>query len=427
MAGQPFKNYTLHKEIGKGGMASVFLATDTDSGRDVAIKFLLPAIASNRAFVDQFVEEFRANQYLKHANIVETIEGGEHDGRWYIVMELLTGGSLKELLREGKRPPLDLAVHVVINTIKGLQHSHHCGIVHQDMKPANLMVQADGSIKIADFGISKIAGPAQWTETGKIKGTPAYMSPEQAAGKEPNYKWDLFSTGVVFYELIAGFNPFGAKDPQAALKKIVGENPPPLVRSIPTVPFKLETIIAKLLEKEPDRRYQNADSVLGDLQVLTRDLQLAYSQDIFREWMEDPDTMGRRLAAHRSRFLLESGKALLAKGRDFADVGVWQVYRAALTDRTNQEAAALLQSAAQQHGFLLQKTTSMDITALEKKLAEKPDDIGLLLQAARLYRTERNPLQTYFYARMALSLAPLDQGNIAAVEKVLGKNKLQHL
>jgi serine/threonine protein kinase len=425
--GQDFKNYKLSHEIGKGGMATVYLATEVDTGRQVAIKFLLPSIASNQGFVRQFVEEFRANQYLRHANIVETIEGGEHDGRWFMTMELLTGGSLKDLLREGKRLPLDLGAHVIINVLKGLQHSHHCGIVHQDMKPANLMIQTDGSIKIADFGISKIAGPAQFKETGKIRGTPAYMSPEQAGGKEPNYRWDIFSTGVMFYELIAGFNPFGAKDPQAALKKIVGENPPPLVRSVPTVPFRFEVVIAKMLEKDPDKRYQNADSILGDLQKITRDLQLAYSQDIFREWMEDPETMNLRLAAHRSRFHLEAGKALLAKGKDFADIGLWEVYRAALTDRHNAEAAQLLQTAAQQHHFLLEKSTSMDIQALEKKLADKPDDISLLLQTARVYRTERNPLQTYFYARMALSLAPLDPGNIAAVEKVLGPKKLAHL
>jgi serine/threonine protein kinase len=427
VAGQPFKNYTLEREIGKGGMASVYLATDNDSGRKVAIKFLLPSIASNQSFVRQFVEEFRANQYLRHANIVETIEGGEHDGRWFMAMELLDGGSLKDLLRLGHRFPLDLAVHVIINTLKGLQHSHHCGIVHQDMKPANLMIQKDGSIKIADFGISRIAGPGVWTPTGKIRGTPAYMSPEQAGGKEPTYRWDLFSTGVMFYELVAGFNPFGAKDPQAALKKIVGENPPPLVRAVPTIPFDLEVILARMLEKDPDRRYQNADSILGDLQVLTRKLQLAYSQDIFREWMEDSDTMSRRLAAHRGRYHLEQGKALLERGAEYADLAVWQFYRAALTDRANQEAGRLLQSAAQAHGYLLQKTSSMDIQALEKKLSDKPDDIASLLQAARLYRTERNPLQTYFYARMALSLAPLDAGNVAAVGKVIGAKKLEHL
>jgi serine/threonine protein kinase len=421
-----FKNYTIERELGKGGMAAVYLARD-QSGRPVALKFLLPHIATNDVFIRQFMEEFRANQFLRHANIVETIDGGEHEGKWFIAMEYLDGGSLKELLRDRPRPPLDLAVHVAINVLKGLQHSHHCGIVHQDMKPANLMVQQDGSIKIADFGISRIASPALWTPTGKIKGTPSYMAPEQAAGREPNYKWDIFSTGVIVYELVAGFNPFGAKDPQDALRKIAGENAPPLMRAVPTVPYDIEVVIAKMLEKDPDRRYQNVDAILGDLQRITAKLQLVYSQEVLRDWMTDPGRVGAALTSNRSRFHLEQGRKLVATGKATADVGLWEIYRAALLDPDAEEPRLLLHETARTQGYSLQTSNAMAIKSLEARLADHPDDIKSLLQVARLYRADGNVLQTFYFARSALSLAPLDPGVISSVDKALGAGKVQYL
>ena len=427
MSQRTFKQYTIEREVGKGGMATIYLAHDQVTGRAVALKFLLPHISTNQAFVRQFMEEFRANQLLKHPNIVETIEGGEHEGQWFMAMEFLDGGSLKDLLRKGLRLPLDLAVHVVINVLKGLHHSHLSGIVHQDMKPANLMWQRDGSIKIADFGISRIASPELWTPTGRIKGTPAYMAPEQAKGQEPNYKWDLFSTGVVFYELIAGSNPFSAKDPQDAIKKVLGESPPPLMRDNPAIPLELERIVARMLQKDPDTRYLNVDTILVELQRLTQRLRLEYSQDVFRDWLTEPERVAQALAVRRSRALLEDGRKLLAKGRALADVGLWTVYRAALVDRTNRDAAQALHEAAREHGFILQKSNSMATQQVEKRLQAAPDDIGLLLQAARLHRADANPLQTYYWARIALSIAPLDDQVRQQVEKVVGPGKLEHL
>lgn len=427
MDGSVFKNYTIDREVGKGGMATIYRARDNQTGRIVALKFLLPHIATNDSFVRQFMEEFRANQFLRHQNIVETIEGGEADGRWYIAMEFLDGGSLKELVKTRPRIPVDLAVHVTINVLKGLQHSHHAGIVHQDMKPANVMVQQDGSIKIADFGISRIASPALWTPTGKIKGTPAYMAPEQAAGKEPTYKWDIFSTGVMFYELLAGFNPFGSKDPQEALKKITSEDPPPLVRALPTISYDLEVVVRRMLEKDPDRRYANVDTILNDLHRVTQRLQLYYSQEVFRDWVIDPDRMGGALTSRRAAFFLETGRRMVAAGKSMADIGTWMVYLAALTDPSNGEARQLLHDAARDHGFTLKPSQTMDIKALEAKLKEHPDDMKSLLQLARLYRVESSILQTFYFARTALSLAPLDPSIAQQVEKLLGPGKLQYL
>ena len=424
---QQFKNYTIEGELGKGGMATVHLAVDGATGAKAAIKFLLPHIEGNEGFVREFIDEFRANQFLKHANIVEAIEAGQHEGRWYMVMELLDGGSLKDLLRERGRLPIDVALHVMINVLKGLSYSHHCGVVHQDVKPANLMVQKDGSIKIADFGISKMASPSQWTPTGRIRGTPAYMAPEQAGGKEPNYRWDIFSVGVVFYELLSGFNPFGAKDPQVALRKITGENPPPLMRVSATIPHDLEIIIAKMLEKDPDRRYGNVETILSDLQQATAKLKLVYSQDIFADWLRDQDRVGRDLTNHRSQFHLELGKSLLAKGRTLADVGLWHVYCAALIDPASPEPRQLLHQAARDNGFSLEKSNAMEIKSLEVRLTDEPGDLKALLQIARLYRAESSILQAFYFARSALSLAPLDAGIRQSVEKVLGPGKVQYL
>ena len=424
---QAFKYYVIDREVGKGGMATIYLAHDQRNNRPVAIKFLLPHIEGNQGFVRQFMEEFKANEFLKHQNIVEAIEAGEHEGRWYITMEYVDGGSLKELLRDRGRLPMDLAVHVMINVLKGLQYSHHCGVVHQDMKPANLMIMTEGSVKIADFGISKVASPDQWTPTGRIRGTPAYMAPEQVAGKEPTYRWDIFSAGVVFYELLAGFNPFGAKDPQVALKKITGENPPPILRAAPTIAMDLEVVVAHMLEKDPDKRYGNVEQILVDLQRITNKLQLSYSQDLFRDWLVEPERIVQGLTLQRSRFHLETGKRLLGQGRLMADVALWEIYRAALCSPQEQEPRQLLQDVARQFGFSLQKSNSMAIQSLEAKLCEQPDDIKSLLQLARLHRAENNVLQTFYFCRSALSLAPLDAGVREQAVKALGQGKIEYL
>jgi serine/threonine protein kinase len=427
VTGQLFKNYTIDREIGKGGMATIHLAKDMRTGRAVALKFLLPSIEGNEGFVRQFMEEFKANEFLKHQNIVEAIEAGQHEGRWYIAMEYIDGGSLKELVVERGRLPLDLAVHAMINVLKGLQYSHHCGVVHQDMKPANLMLMREGSVKIADFGISKVASPDVWIATGRIRGTPSYMAPEQAAGKEPTYRWDIFSTGVVFYELLAGFNPFGAKDPQVALKKITGENPPPLTRASATIPFDIEVIVARMLEKDPDKRYGNVETILVDLQKVTTKLQLQYSQELFRNWLEDPQRVTHGLAVARSRFHLEQARRLLAQGKPMADLALWEVYVAALENPHDQEPRTLLQEIARQQGFSLQKSNSMALKSLEARLSEHPDDIKSLIQAAKLHRAEANVLQTFFFCRSALSLAPLDAGVREQVAKTLGPGKIEYL
>jgi serine/threonine protein kinase len=282
-------------------------------------------------------------------------------------------------------------------------------------------------VKIADFGISRVASPALWTPTGKIRGTPAYMAPEQAGGREPNYKWDIFSAGVVFYELLAGFNPFGAPDPQVALKKIAGETPPPLLRVSPTMPLDVEAIVARMLEKDPDKRYANVETILVDLQRATSNLKLDYSQEVFRDWLADAEPVNAMLRGSRSAFHLDVARKLLSQGKAFSDVALWEVYRAALSDTGNQEARAMLPQVARENGYTMQASNSMAIKAAEARLAEQPDDVKLLLQVAKLYRAEGNVLQTFYFGRSALSLAPLDPGVRVAVDKVLGPGKLQYL
>jgi serine/threonine protein kinase len=289
------------------------------------------------------------------------------------------------------------------------------------------MVQRDGSVKIADFGISKVASPEQWTPTGRIRGTPAYMAPEQAGGKEPNYKWDIFSAGVVFYELLSGFNPFGAKDPQVALKRITGENPAPLIRVAVTMPHELEIVVARMLEKDPDKRYSSVEPILSDLQRITAKLRLDYSQALFARWLEEPAAVTAQLASDRSAYHLDLGRRLLSAGKAMADLALWHVYCAALADPQAQEPRAALQQVARDNGFSLQKSNSMAINQLEARLAEQPDDVTTLLQIARLYKAEATILQTYYFARTALSLAPLDAGVRATVEKALGPGKVEWL
>jgi serine/threonine protein kinase len=266
--GQRVDRFEVLELLGGGGMGVVYRARDTRLSRTVALKFLPPELTRDPRAKERFEQEARAASSLDHPNLCTILELGETpDGRLYIAMPCYDGETLRRRLESGPLP-IDEAVDIAAQIARGLAKAHRNGIVHRDVKPANLIVTADGVVKILDFGLAKLAGLAAVSRTGSSAGTPAYMSPEQARGDEVDARTDLWSLGVVLYEMLAGRRPFRGEREQAVIYAILHERPQPLGELRPEVPPELARIVERLLAKEPDDRYPSIEEPLTGLRSL---------------------------------------------------------------------------------------------------------------------------------------------------------------
>ena len=250
--------YVLEERIAVGGMGSVMAATDERLGRRVAVKLLKEELAHDPRFVERFRREARAVASLSHANIASVFDYGEHDGRRFIVMELAPGHDLGTILREQGRMSPDRAVRIAAQICEALSHAHAAGIVHRDVKPANVIVDGNGRVKVTDFGIARAAGDARLTATGSVMGTAQYISPEQASGQEVGPATDQYSMGVVLYEMLTGEVPFSGDSPLAVAMRHSSDPIPPPSHKVPVVPPELDAVVARATEKDPSRRYPDA-------------------------------------------------------------------------------------------------------------------------------------------------------------------------
>jgi serine/threonine protein kinase/tetratricopeptide (TPR) repeat protein len=264
--GTMVSHYKITGKLGAGGMGEVFLAQDTELDRTVALKFLPPHLCQDEDCRKRFKREAQAAAKLSHPNIVTIHEVGEHQTRPYFVMEHVEGRSLRDM--KGEELDLDRIVGIAIQLCDGLQMAHAAGVIHRDIKPSNIVIDSSGRPKLLDFGLATVKGGEHLTKTGSTLGTVGYMSPEQIEGKETDAKSDLFSLGVVLYELIANKSPFRRDDETATLKAILHDAPEPLARYKSDVPDDLQRIVTKLLEKDPSLRYQSASGVIPDLKKL---------------------------------------------------------------------------------------------------------------------------------------------------------------
>jgi eukaryotic-like serine/threonine-protein kinase len=261
--------YQVVRKLGAGGMANVYLAEDQELGRRVAIKILNDRHANDEQFVERFRREAKNAAALSHPNIVSIYDRGEAEGTYYIAMEYLDGRSLKELIVSRGPAPLNVAIEYARQILSALRFAHRHGIVHRDIKPHNVLVDADGRVKVTDFGIAR-AGASQMTEAGSIVGTAQYLSPEQARGTNVDQRSDLYSLGIVLYELLTGTLPFNGDTPVEIAMKHLSQTPELPSHLRPELPRELDLVVTRALAKDPDERYQSAEEMDADLERLSR-------------------------------------------------------------------------------------------------------------------------------------------------------------
>jgi beta-lactam-binding protein with PASTA domain/predicted Ser/Thr protein kinase len=256
--------YRILRKLGSGGMANVYLAEDQELGRRVAIKILNDRHANDDQFVERFRREAKNAAGLSHPNIVSIYDRGEAEGTYYIAMEFLDGRSLKELIVSRGPAPINVAIDYARQILAAVRFAHRNGIVHRDIKPHNVLVDGEGRLKVTDFGIAR-AGASQMTEAGSIIGTAQYLSPEQAKGSPVDQTSDLYSVGILLYELLTGVVPFTGDTPVEIAMKHLSAKPDPPSAHRAEIPRELDKVVMRALAKEPHDRYQTAEEMDADL------------------------------------------------------------------------------------------------------------------------------------------------------------------
>src|SRR5947209_13887743 len=263
------KRYVIKRKLGSGGMADVYLAEDQELGRRVALKLLNERHANDDQFVERFRREAQSAAGLQHPNIVSIVDRGYAEGTYYIAMEYLDGRTLKELLVRNGPTPIPIAIDYARQILGALAFAHRNGIVHRDIKPHNIVVGPDGRLKVTDFGIAR-SGASQMTEAGSIVGTAQYLSPEQARGAPVDPRSDLYSLGVVVYEMLTGKVPFTGDTPVEIAMKHLSQVPKPPSEIRPEVPHDLDAVVMRALAKDPEQRYGSAEEMDADLARVAR-------------------------------------------------------------------------------------------------------------------------------------------------------------
>ena len=258
--------YELVEFVGKGGMALVYRAIDHRTGHSVAVKILRPEFNQDAEFSARFEREATTASKMSHHNIVNLLDVGQDGDIRYLVMEYVNGQTLKDVIRQKGALPPSVAAQIGIRILSALQHAHNNGIIHRDIKPQNVLVHADGHIKVADFGIARVAGSNTISQEDSVMGSVHYFSPEQAKGENVTFASDLYSVGVCLYEMMTGQPPFDGETPVSVALQHINAKPRPMSEINPTVPPAMERVVSKAMEKRPENRYQSALEMAQDLQ-----------------------------------------------------------------------------------------------------------------------------------------------------------------
>ena len=281
--------YEVIKSIGEGGMANVYLANDTFLDRKVAVKILRGDLSTDEKFIRRFQREAYAASALSHPNIVEMYDVGEDNGTYFIVMEYIEGRTLKQLLKKRGSLTSPEVVDIMLQLTDGIAHAHDMYIIHRDLKPQNIMISDDGKIKITDFGIAMAMNSTQVTQTNSVMGSVHYLPPEQASGKGSTIKSDIYSMGIMLFELLTGKLPFKGENAVEIALKHMKDDIPSVRKLNPNVPQSLENIVLKATAKNPKNRYDDVREMYNDLKVCLNDENLNQEPYVYKYPEHDPD------------------------------------------------------------------------------------------------------------------------------------------
>lgn len=287
--------YQIIKTIGEGGMANVYLAYDTILDRNVAVKVLRGDLATDEKFVRRFQREALSASSLSHPNIVEVYDVGEDNGSYYIVMEYIDGKHLKQLLKKRGNLTLTEVVDIMLQVTDGMSAAHDSYIIHRDIKPQNIMILENGLIKITDFGIAMALNSTQLTQTNSVMGSVHYLPPEQASGKGATIQSDVYSMGILMYELLTGTLPFKGDNAVEIALKHIKESVPSVKELLPNIPQSIENIIMKSTAKNVKNRYQDAKEMHDDLKTALDDSRINEPKYIFEYPEDDADIVKKKV------------------------------------------------------------------------------------------------------------------------------------
>jgi hypothetical protein len=396
------------RRIALGGMAEIFEAVDEKSGRTVALKKILPHIATDPDFLDRFFHEIRIQISLKSPNVVELLDCSPTPQLAYIVMEFVDGGELHSLRRQAGRFPWEIALYVTREALTGLAAAHAKGVIHRDIKPQNIMWTRSGSVKIGDFGISHAAHLTRLTHTGTVVGPPAHMSPEQARGEDLDARTDLFSLGTVLYELLCGYNPFTADSIAASLRRVADVEPELPSLLDPSIPPSLDSFLRKLHAKDRTRRFATAAAARDALDALCEKEGVAAPDQLFRAFLENPTAFVAQRNQRLARLSTAEAERLLGDRNARPEEALWAAYQTVACTPDDPAAQTLLKTAALRAGQREKPLDNARIKELEEALKKDPDNLALLLQLAKLYRLEHDFLNLMRFFRKLQTLGSPD-------------------
>lgn len=408
------------RPIGQGGMASIYMYENRLTGEQVAVKTLHSHVISDRGTVDRFFHEVQASIRLDHRNIVNILGYGTWQDRPAMVMEYVDGGDLKHLMERVTRLPVEVAVHVAYQLFKGLDYSHRLGIIHRDIKPSNLLIARNGTIKITDFGISQVSDLTRLTQSGDVIGTPAYMSPEQASGKKLDERSDVFSAGVLLYELLSNKNPFLAENPSVTLLNIIRCNTAPIFEFNPAVPYKLEVTLDRLLTKDPADRVQSAAEAADLMQEILEELHPdGFGTEDFQGFLKAPEDYTSKSNTEDSLRHLEKGKDLLKHDKERPERAAVEFYRSLFLDPGNVEARQYLTSITEKFSGEAVLKPSEKLLELEAGVKNDPNNVAMLLQLVKRARSEGDFIKAVSYSKRLARLRPKDVYILGQIETLL--------
>ncbi len=410
--------------IGKGGMASIYLYENRLTGEQLAVKMLHSHAIDDQSAVTRFFHEVQASIRMDHKNIVKVIGYGEWQGNPAIVMEYIEGGDLKTSLGGIERVPVSVAAYITWQLFRGLDYSHRLGIIHRDIKPSNIMIDKSGRIKITDFGISQVSDLTRLTVSGDVIGTPAYMSPEQASGKKVDERSDIFSAGVLLYEMLTRSNPFLAENPSVTLLNIIRCNPPSVFELNPAVPYKMEVALDRLMARNPDDRVQSASEAAELMKEITHDSSSTdFSEGSFIEFLRNPAEFSKKVSLEDSIRYLEKGKILLANEKDRPEKAAVEFYRSLFLYPGNSEAKDYLDSLTKKVAGADPKP-SEKLLELEQLVRADPNNVAMLMQIIKRARAEGDFIKAINYSKRLARLRPNDVYILGQIETLLPNDHL---